>query len=547
MNHNLPKVELSLIKLTPERLKLIRPTKSLEIRTTNTGAFHPDGLFSTETFGPIGSPHRNHMFSYIKCHTKVFHPKYYKELVRLKGLYGKILTGKGYAKFDEKEKDFVASDPIVGETGYSFFLNNFNKLDFKRNSSRQRSLRIDFLEKYREDCMYSEILVLPAGLRDIVEGDDGRDTEGEINEYYRRIIGASNSIASQVDPNSPLLDTSRCSIQTGFNNIYEYITGILKGKKGFIAGKWAKRNVTTTTRSVITSIRTGNSVLNSDLSIGFNQTAIGLFQACKSYEPLVINALLAITNTRFNNTGAQLVDKNTLKSAVATLSSDEIDIWTTPTGISKIIDRFSEEAFRLKPVIIQDNYYLALIWKGTINGVDCYKVIYDTKEVPTKEGIVTKSITPITYTELLYLSRANEWDKDIYFITRYPVTGDGSIYPSLGYLRTTVNSEQRYGVTPTWEIDEERVATAYPIFDEKGFATFMDSLSVHPARLPGLGGDHDGDKVSSMSIFSNDARQEVYDYLNSREAYVDGDGKLLADPYIDAVNRVLHNITGDVE
>lgn len=55
---------------------------------------------------------------------------------------------------------------------------------------------------------------------------------------------------------------------------------------------------------------------------------------------------------------------------------------------------------------------------------------------------------------------------------------------------------------------------------------------------------HDGDKVSSLSIMSDEARQEVYDYFNTPEAYVSGDGHLLADPYLDSVERVLKNITG---
>lgn len=535
---------MSLIKLTPERLKTIRPTKSLEIRTTNEGTFHPDGLFSTETFGPLGSPQRNKMFSYIKVHTKVFHPKYYKELIRLKAQYEGILTGKIYAVFDENEKDFVTSDAITGDTGYSFFIKNFHKLEFKRNNSRQRNLRIDFIEKYRQDCFYTEILVLPAGLRDIVTGDDGRDTEGEINEFYRRILSASNSIASQADPNSPLLDTSRCAIQTAFNNIYDYISGLLKGKRGFVAGKWAKRNITTTTRSVITSIRTGSAVLGSGDAIGYNSTAVGIFQACKSYEPLIIHALLGFTNRVFTQNGAMLIDKNTLQMSVASLPSEVIDLWATPTGITKLIDRFSEPAFRLKPITVGTDHYLALIWLGKINGKKCFNIVLDKSKIPSADNIVTEVVRPITYVELFYLCRLTEWDKDIYFITRYPVTGDGSIYPSLCYLRTTVNSETRYGVDDMWGIDEMSVAKSYPIFDENGFATFSDSLSVHPSRLDGLGGDHDGDKTSSQSIFSEEARREVYEYLGSVAAYRDGDGNWIADPYVDAVKRVLFNITG---
>ena len=537
---NLPKVELKLLELTKERLRMTRPTKVLDIRETNSGSFHEDGLFSTVTFGRAGTIERDTTFSYIPIHTTVFHPLYYRELIKLRQLYGDILTGKKYAIFDEEEKDFELSDPINGQTGYHFFASNFPKLVFKRNNSRRRDARIDFLTKYRATCMYEQILVLPAGLRDIVEDKNGRTTEGEVNEFYRRILGASNSLATQTKNESSLTDTSRSSIQNGFNQVYDYIAGLIKGKKGFIAGKWAKRSVATASRSVITGLSTSTRELGNVDNIGFNNSAIGLYQASKSYMPLVAHEILKFTNPLMGDGKSQLVDKNTLQSTSAQLSDAEIDLWTTPSGIEKIVNNYGNLAFRTKPVMVGNDYYLALIWKGVIGGRKVFKIIHDVRDVP--EGFSRDSVTPITYTELLYLVRLKEWNKDVYYITRYPVTGDGSIYPCIGYLRTTVNSELRYGLTDTWEIDEEQRASVFPILEN---ASFMDSLSVHPARLKGMGGDHDGDKTSSLSLFLDDSRQQVYDYLNSTSSYINGDKKMIATAYVDSVERVLVNITGD--
>lgn len=538
MARNLPPVEVEFIKLTPDRLRTIRPTTALDIRENNSGSFHPDGLFSTLTFGPVGSKERDMRFSYIKTNSKVFHPKYFKELMKLKGLYANIISGKEYAIFDQETKDFVISDPIEGETGFSFFLKYFPQIEFKRNNSRQRQMRIDFLEKYRKDCLYENILILPAGLRDIVENENGRDTEGEVNAFYRRIIGASNSIASQTGSDSYLLDTSRVSIQNGFNNVFDFFAGLLKGKGGFIGSKWTKRGVVSGTRSVITSISTSTSELGSPTTFGYNQTAVGIFQACKSYQPMVVNAVLTITANRFQGNGAKLVDKNTMKSTFAQLSADEIDKWTTPSGIEKFINAISEENFRTRPITVAENYYLALIWTGEVDGKKCFKVIDGMDEIPEKfkDGVVR----PITYVELFYLSRVNDWAKDIYFVSRYPITGNGSIFPTLCYIRTTIDSEARYMLDNSWDVSET-VATAFPILEN---AKFTDSLAIHPARLDGLGADHDGDKMSSLSIMSIEAREEVYNYLNQPEAYIDGDGNMLASVYVDSVERVLANITG---
>lgn len=477
-----PKVELKFIELDAKRLQSIRPTKVLDIREGNGSGFHEDGLFSTLTFGEVGSKERDTTFSYINIHTQVIHPIYYRELVRLKSLYKDVMEGKKYAIFDEEEKDLVISDPINGKTGYSFFLECLPKIEFKRNGSRRRDATIDILEKYRHNHLYNKILVQPAGLRDIVVDEQGRDKEGEINEYYRRIIGAANSIGSQADLNSPLLDTSRVTIQNGFNNIVNYISSMIRGKNGFIAGKWGKRGITSGTRSVITSISTARSNLDDDSGIGYNQTAVGIFQACKSYQPQVIHAILNITKHWFNNTGAYLTDKNTLEAVSTSLPPEEIDLWTTPTGIAKIIDHFEDVHFRTRDITIADKYYLCLIWKGEIDGKLCYKVVKGKEEVPSH---LTGTLTPITYTELLYLCRLEEWAKDIYKITRYPVAGDGSIYPSLCFIRTTVHCETRYRLDDDWKPTAVK-ASAYPI---KENASFTDSLSVHPSRLAGLGGD----------------------------------------------------------
>lgn len=537
---NLPQVQLKLLELTKERLRMVRPTKSLDIRETNSGSFHEDGLFSTATFGRVGTTERDTTFSYIPINTTVFHPLYYRELLKLKKLYGDIITGTKYATFNEEEKDFELSDVIDGQTGFSFFISNFDKLEFKRNQSRRRNDRIDFLTKYRDTCMYSQILVLPAGLRDVVEDKNGRTTEGDINEFYRRILRGSNSLASQTTLDSSLTDTSRTSIQTGFNQVYDYISTIIKGKKGFISGKWAKRSVATASRSVITSISTAAPELGSLDALGFNNVAIGLYQAAKSYKPLLTHELLSFTNSIMASGKSQLVDKNTLQSVSAQLSDKDIDRWTTPTGIENIINNYANLNVRVQDVTIGNDYYLALMWTGEVEGRKVYKIIHDIRDVP--EGFSRESVRPINYTELLYLVRLEHWNKDIYYITRYPVTGDGSIYPSIGFLRTTVDSEVRYGLDENWTIDESKRAGVFPIVKN---ASFMDSLSVHPARLEGMGGDHDGDKTSSLSIFLDDAREEVYTYLRKPEAYINGDKRMLATAYVDSIERVLFNITGD--
>lgn len=540
---NLPDVKLKFLVITKDRLRMLKPTNVLDIRQVNSSSFHESGLFSTATFGRVGSKERDQTFSYINLNTTIFHPLYYRELCKLKSLYEGILTSNKYAIFDEKEKDFILSDPIEGRTGYLFFMKHFDQLEFKRNESKKRDGRIDFLEKYRDTCTYDRVMVLPAGLRDITENSMGRETEGEINPYYRRIIGASNSLVTNRTDTS-LTDTSRAGIQTGFNNVFNHLASVLKGnsgKGGFIGGKWGKRGIATGTRSVITSVSTATKELGSDTSFGFNNSAVGILQAAKAQSPLVQHSVLKITSTIFEGTRATLIDKNTLESEQAQVSSDDVDIWTTPTGIEKIINAFKTPSFRTQPCVVGSDYYLALVWLGVVDGKPAYRIVKGGDEIP-EEFKKAGTLRPITYVELIYLSRLNEWKNDVYYVSRYPITGDDSIYPSYCFIRTTVDSETRYTLSDNWDIIEDSKAGAYPILEN---ASFQDSLSVHPARLPGLGGDHDGDKMSAIPVFTETSKKEVKDYLNSPEAYIDGDKKMIASSYVDSVERVLFNITGD--
>ena len=206
------------------------PVESQEIYGQGQN-FNTQGLYSIEIFGNLGTPQRQRQFAYIDTRTEVMHPKIFLELSRLKGLYKNICNGTAYAIWDDNKKDFIKSDIIDGQTGYSFFMSHFHDILYESNESDIRGLRIDLLEKHHEKCMYRYIIVIPAGLRDIEMGEDKRVVEDDINNLYRKLIRASNTISiySKGD-NNPALDTVRSNIQNTFNEIYEYIESIVSGK-----------------------------------------------------------------------------------------------------------------------------------------------------------------------------------------------------------------------------------------------------------------------------------------------------------------------------
>jgi hypothetical protein len=179
---------LTLLELTPAKLQHLRPVKVLDSFDGTGVNFHPDGLFSTEIFGRVGDDIRNQRFSYIDIKVSIMHPILYRAMADLKELYIGIMSGAEYALFDEDEKDFVRADAITGKTGYQYFISNWKKIQFQETKSDKREHNIRLVKKYIDGAMTSKVVVLPAGLRDMEVGPDGRPQENEVNTLYRKLL-----------------------------------------------------------------------------------------------------------------------------------------------------------------------------------------------------------------------------------------------------------------------------------------------------------------------------------------------------------------------
>lgn len=538
-------VNIKIMTLPVERLKTLKPTRVLDIFDGggNTN-FHEEGLFSLSTFGRIGSTERDTRFSFIDLRTTIFHPFMYKALCQLKALYAGIMSGKAYAIWDEKEKDFVASDPLIGKTGYHFFINHWQDIDFKSTGSDIRDLRIKLIEKYKERALTKHVLIIPAGYRDVEIDDTGRVKQGEINEHYRALIGISNTIStgtSYTNSDGRVIDNSRHSMQMAFNRVYDYLNGLLEGKGGFFQQKWGARRIFYGTRNVITAMDTSVSYLGAANAPGINDTVLGLYQVLKGALPIAKYHLLSgWLSTIFNGSegNAQLVNQTTLKRETVKVSSDLIDKWTTTSGIEKVINSYKDAGNRHKPVLINDRY-VGLVYRGPDA---TFKIFGDIDELPAEFD--KADVHPVTLCELLYLSGYRRWNTLVAYGTRYPVTGSGSIYPSFVYAKTTVVSLSRRELGFDWKpLGEEFTAHEYPVFDIK--PVYIDSMVPHPSRLLLLGGDFDGDTMSSNILFTEEAIDEVHEYLSKAVAYVNPRGGLLASPIVETVERVLYNFTGD--
>lgn len=535
MGQSLLPFNISLLVLSDQDVRTIRPVKVLDIFDGMSKNFHRDGLFSVETFGKVGEERRNRLFSYIDMRISVFHPVVYKALCDLKGLYEEIMAGKAYAVFDEVTKDFVRSDLSTGQTGYNFFVENFQKLQFEKRPSTKREFNIKLIEKYRKNCMLDKLVVMPAGIRDYTVDENNKPSEDEINGMYRKVLNICSFVEGiDVKANIEYLDSARFNLQLEIMKIYNYIKDLMEGKSKLVLGKWASRKVFNSTRNVITSYIPDTKELHSEKTVGTNQTVVGLYQYMRMILPLAVKH---IRDTYLSdvfvgpNSPALLVNKKTLRRESVHLDPEYYDEWMTYEGLEKVMARFGEENLRHEPLEIED-YYIGLLYDDGVH----YKFIQDIEDVP--ENLDKKHVRAITYAELLYLSVYKDSSEIPCFVTRYPITGYGSVYPSYVYLKTTVKSQKRIELGENWEPTGD-IAFEFPIYKEQ----FYNSMSPSISHLGRLGADYDGDTMSATAVWTDESKAEVHKLLNSRNYYVGINGKMSFSADNDVISLVLASMT----
>lgn len=483
-------LNLGILNPSRQQLQRLRAVTALDIYDRPGGNFHDDGLFSTTIFGRVGDDLRDQQFGYIPLNIPVLHPTVYQRLIRLKSLYGEILSGKTHAVWDPDQKDFTKADVLTGETGYTFFMSHWHELSPARTGSSTRDLRVDVVEKYRDVSLLENVLVLPAGLRDAEVGTDGRTTMDEVNELYQKLLIVSRNIPPDlprdVDNLTPY-DVTRFSLTQTLVAINQYFEQMITGKKGFIQGRFASRRVFDGTRGVISSLNTSVVDLSQDNRPQFNDTVIGIYQAAKAFQPKTIHYLkTSVAGEVFDTTSNQveLIDPKTYQRKWVEVSSETIDHWTTPEGLEKVIDELEVPDKRARPVMVE-GHYMALLY---VNDQQQFCVFRGIDELP--EDFSDQFVRPMTYIDLVYLAGYRHWNTHHGFVTRYPVENYMSSYPTRVYVKTTDVGEMRYELGADWQPrgDEYR-ALEFPILPPDTAPLYHDSVSLNPTRLKPLGGD----------------------------------------------------------
>lgn len=517
---------------------LCQEVKSTFITEPSSYRYHSEGIFSEEIFGQLNTPDRLRRFGYIDLKTKIITPVLFRMIKLLAPWHIEVMAGRQKAFFNEATGELIKSTNTDGDTGFSFYMDVFPKIQFAKSKSISRSEKIEVLDKTRKTSIYIKYLVEPAGLRDISEDQSGRQTIEDINKLYIQLISYTHAL--QNNPTSRVYDPIRFNIQSKAVEIYSYLDNMMDGKRGFLRGQFGHRSIALGTANVITATSYSANSPKDPQFLKPTETRIGLYQCMKGTQPLIIHYLKTLFfdltfGTDLNQTAVAVTDPKTLQVVYIEISDKERESFTTEDAVISMISRYQSYDFRTLPVVVYDHngspFYLRMLY-DTGRSIGMFSSIDDLKaSVPDYKK---EYIRPMTYVDMFYIATYPALKGKHAFVTRYPVLGDGSCYPSEVHIATT---------TPARTVKLHDLKNAQDLFTLPEYPIigkpYVDGVSLASPRLAGLGADHDGDRVSINFVLTDDGNDECREYLDSPRSMVDTSADLIASKSTDLVDYTL--------
>lgn len=489
-----------------------------------------DGLLSNEIFG-ITKDDRTTIFAYIDLAGEYFlHPLAYKIWSRLDSNVKLCVYEMDTFVYDP-EKGKLKSDP-KGETGLKFLMKLIKTIDFKKTGSSKREVKINFLEKYREKLFMKDVVVIPAGMRDVNTEADGKVGVGEINKLYNAIVRDAKALQESDDYGLSLNGTLRGRIQDNIVKIYNWfifgrdpLTGAdaqasgLSRKLGLIRRAGMKKSFDWGSRLVICTQNLRKEKL-SDLDVDLDSIGLPLAAVCANLFPYMLYWIRNWFSNRLSDVQTLTVYNTKTKK----LEQTKIDSWQTVYSderIKKEIGRFmhgmSNRFVPIEAPIMNPtkgtNYYLQFKGYNVPNEDIAKKLINDQM---SKESFHLNS-RPLTWCDLIYMAAMEVTKDKMTLITRFPMDSYYNQFPAKIKVISTIETEPIL-VWNTFYKKYPKITLAD--INQNSSNRFVDVALPNNVRLGSIGGDFDGDTVSSKVPYSIEANDELYKAINAKIHYI---------------------------
>lgn len=446
------------------------------------------GLLSKEIFGNSVKERRD-TFAYINLQGKYFHPFIYKQVKKLNRDIEAILYGRKYFKVDESGDIIVSDNEEKGfKTGIDELYKEWTKIKFKRNESNIRNERIDLIEGYPRDVLFTEYWdVIPAYYRDVnlMSVDSGVVSHHEINDLYSRLLRLAQTIKEGNQFDFSLIST-QARIQETLVEIYDLLKSQIEKKHGLIRKSLLGKSIDYGARSVI-SAPFFNANRYDELEVNFHRSGIPLAQCCSLFTPFIIQWVKNFFIKELQHMANKYPIADNEGKLVKYVKLKDPATHFNEEYIKKAIDRYvhspANRFDRIEiPIDEKEGMKNPIYMKFVGSGADT-----DAADTTKTSPLVNRHAT---WTDILYMAAVDVTQDKHVWITRYPLLDYFGILPTKVHVMSTIKTMPMYV--------GEKVYTHYPVVEldmpsDKLIVNFVDTVRLSNLYLQGLGGDYDGD------------------------------------------------------
>lgn len=466
----------------------------------------PEGIFSYEIFGRVGSEDRSTNFGYINLKRKFLHPFIYNAIMQMYRALPEVISGERFVKLDKFGKiQKVNMEDEGAETGIDFFINNWKNIQWDDGESKARAKKQSIFNLLKvEEVFVDKWLVIPAMYRDINlhKQNTGKIDMDEINGLYTRLLNyaASESITFT----SSFLTQS--NLQNTLVEIHNVLTKKPAGKNGLIHNGIMGKTIDYASVSVISAPRF-MAERPGEQQVPFNHIGVPLSLVCSLFFPFMVKGL----EDRFFDV---------MHSSQIILGGKNVDV------DDKVVENLDTEALtKLVKDYVKDKTKEGRTRRFSLDGAG--KGLFTSFE--------EKLGRPYTVTDLLYSVAADVVSNRNVLATRFPISSSDSIIICKVKILTTektVDLRDKFkGEDNEGSYNFEFMRT-YPYFplDKDGNimsskTKWIDTTVPNNSYLAGLGGDFDGDTMRLIGIYTNDANAEAARLQANPMNYVGAEGQ----------------------
>lgn len=476
-----------------------------------------DGLLSNKIFG-YTKEERSGIYGYIDLHGTFIDPSCYKTLVSIDKRIRNIVHGT--AKYSINSKGELVEDEN-GKTGLDFLKKNIKDIKFKSSGAVRRDIKLQYIEKNKNIMFITKYLVIPPFYRDMNTGIDKSVGLGGVNKLYNNLIITTNALTATQDYMFDATDSMKGRVQEILVQLYDWFCGNnnkqinteigagISGKLGILRRANLSKTSDYSSRLVITACDTKVESPN-DMMVDLDYSGIPLASIIVEFKDfLIFNIKRFFENEFMGHESYPVLVPGTNELTYIDIEDPEIAF--SNERIENEMERYVHGYIdRFRPIEIptkdKKNIYYMMFKGRSSESMD------DVKGNP--ESIYKR---PLTWCDIFYMAAVESTKDKHVLITRFPMDKYTNQITTKIIVLSVVETEPLYV--------EGRFYKYYPKIRKEDIGTdtsnrFRDTLLMSNLFLKEMGGDFDGDQITCKGVYTREANDEIEEFMNSTDNYV---------------------------